>query len=198
MSKKKMFFIVSGGLLAALFLVVVFTQVIFTINVTPASVECVRWDATYTSVKATADRYNAGQLNDYEHAYSFTGELPSENPEDYITIYCYFDVENTGYIDQYVIDATLKKAKAHSENILFVSDAIAAYSVRVFRNSTKQANITLDVYIGNLTEAEITELVNGLSISVKAQGEYFGNRTRTISYAKCDNISIQLSPDQAH
>ena len=169
---------------------VILTQVIFTIKTSPTKVKCLNSDATYT-IEYTAERYLSGTMSDYEHAWAFDGELPSKDPADYIDIYLMFDVENTCYVDQYTVDATLKSAAKYSENILFVTDAGAVVTPHVWRRQTTQAYVLLEVYIGNLNEDQIRELVSGITLSVKAQGDYFGTRNRTVSFKECDNISIE-------
>ena len=177
-------------LLATMLIAVILTQVVFTIKASPVNVEGVTWDATY-SIEDTAKRFQSGTMFDYEHAWSFNGNLPSDDPNDFIDIYCWFEVENTGYIDQYTMDATLKSAENHSENILFVTDANAVVTSRVWRRSSKRAYIILQVYIGNLDEDQIRDLISGLTLSVEAQGDYFGTRHRTVSFDTCDNVSIE-------
>lgn len=178
--------------LDVILIALILTQVIFTIKTSPMNVDCMIWDEM-ESIEVTIESFRAGTLDDYEHAWSFNGELPSDDPNDYADIYCRFKVKNTGYIDQYKIDATLKSAEKYSENILFVIDAGAASTPRVWRRDTTQACVILKVYIGNLDENQIQELVNGLTLSVKAHGDYLGTRHRTVSYKKCDDITIDNS-----
>lgn len=189
---KKIFFRFGVVSLVTILIVLILSQLVFTIKITPTKVQCTRWDATFVSLEATVERYNSNTLTDNEYAYSFTGELPSKNQDDYINIYCYFDVENNSYIDQYSINGTLKSSSKYSENILFVSNANAAFTTQVFRNSSESAYIVLDVYVGNLNENQIHELVQGLTITVKAYGDLFGSRSKDISFDKCENVSIEL------
>ena len=177
-------------LLATMLIAIILTQVVFTIKTSPLKVEGVTWDATDT-IEYTVERFQSGTMFDYEHAWSFNGKLPSDDPNDFIDLYCWFEVKNTGYIDQYTMDATLKNAENYSENILFVTDANAVMTPRVWRKSSKQACIILQVYIGNLDENQIRELISGLTLSVEAQGDYFGTRHRTVSFDTCDNVSIE-------
>ncbi len=190
---KKSLFIKIGTIIFLIVLVVtILSQMVFTIKATPKQVECVRWDATFISLESMIERYNSNELNDYEYAYSYDGELPSKNPNDYINIYCYFDVQNKSLIEQYSIDGTLKDANKYSENILFVSNANASFTQQIFRDSTKSAYIVLDVYIGNLNEDQINELVEGLTITVKANGRFFGTRSKNISFDECEDISFEM------
>lgn len=177
-------------LLATMLIAIILTQVVFTIKTSPLKVEGVTWDATDT-IEYTVERFQSGTMFDYEHAWSFNGKLPSDDPNDFIDLYCWFEVKNTGYIDQYTMDATLKNAENYSGNILFVTDANAVMTSRVWRKSSKQACIILQVYIGNLDENQIRELISGLTLSVEAQGDYFGTRHRTVSFDTCDNVSIE-------
>lgn len=189
---KKIFFRFGVVSLVTILIVLILSQLVFTIKITPTKVQCTKWDATFVSLEATVERYNSNTLTDNEYAYSFTGELPSKNQDDYINIYCYFDVENNSYIDQYSINGTLKSSSKYSENILFVSNANAAFTTQVFRNSSESAYIVLDVYVGNLNENQIHELVQGLTITVKAYGDLFGSRSKDISFDKCENVSVEL------
>lgn len=191
-NKKFIFRIGVVTIITALSISIVLSQMIFTIKVFPTEVQCIRWDATFVSLEATVERYNNNTLSDTEYAYSFTGELPSNNPDDYINIYCYFDVKNISCIDQYSINGTLKSSSKYAENILFVSNANAAFTTHLFRNSTESAYIVLDVYIGNLNEEQIQELVQGLTITVKAYGDLFGSRIKEATFNKCENVLMDL------
>lgn len=191
-SNKKVFFKCGVIVIVLMLILIVLFQTVFTIKVTPAEVQCIRWDATFVSLEASAERYNNNTLADTECAYSFTGELPSQSPDDYINIYCYFDVKNISFIDQYSINGTLKSSNKYSENILFVSNANAAFTTRLFRNSTESVYIILDVYVGNLNEKQIMELVQGLTITVKAYGDLFGPRSKEVSFDKCENVLMDL------
>lgn len=173
--------------------IVLLTQVVFTIKVSPLKAECIAWDATFVSIENQAEQYNFGTLDDATLAYSFTGELPSRNPNDYMNIYCYFDTANLSFIDKYSINATLKNAEKYPENILFVSNANTTYLSSVDRRDSTNAYIILDVYIGTLDEEQIKELVEGLEITVKAYGDYFGTREKVISYKECKNITVEFA-----
>lgn len=181
------------SLVAIVVIVAVCTQIIFPVKVSASKVECVSWDATFEAIKAQAQQYNSGQLDDTIFAYSFNGELPSNNPDDYMNIYCYFDTVNISMIDKYSINATLKKSDSFTDNILFVSNANTTYLSGVDRNDTTSAYIILDVYIGNLDKEKIEQLVRGLDITVKAYGDYFGTREKVVSYKNCENITIEFA-----
>ncbi len=185
--------IVLLSLVAIVVIVAVCTQIIFPVKVSASKVECVSWDATFEAIKAQAQQYNSGQLDDTIFAYSFNGELPSNNPDDYMNIYCYFDTVNISMIDKYSINATLKKSDSFTDNILFVSNANTTYLSGVDRNDTTSAYIILDVYIGNLDKEKIEQLVRGLDITVKAYGDYFGTREKVVSYKNCENITIEFA-----
>lgn len=194
MKSRKRYLILAGGIsiavLLAAFAATIFSQVIFPIGTAPVSVQCTNWEATYTYLEKAAERYNAEELYDYEHACSFKGKLPSDNPEDYMDIYCSFSVKNSSFVERYSIDATLKNAAKYADHILFFSDARAAYTTPLFRRQAVQAYIVLTVYTGDLSDEQLSELVNGLTVTVKAYGHYFGARSKDVSFEKCGNIEF--------
>ncbi len=194
MKSKKRYLILAGGLfiavLLAAFAVAIFSQVIFPIATAPVDVQCTNWDATYTYLEKAAERYDTEELYDYEHACSFKGKLPSDNPWDYMDIYCSFSVKNSSFAERYSIDATLKNAENYADHILFFSDARAAYTTPLFSRQAVQAYIVLTVYSGDLSEEQLSELVNGLTVTVKANGHYFGARSKDVSFKKCENIEF--------
>ncbi len=188
--KKKIIFIISIVIFVA-FVLVMTNQVLFVADVSTKSVKCSSWDATYNGIVTLADKYTNDKLEDDEHAYSFNGELPSNNPEDYMSFDCSFEVDNNSIFDDFAINATLAGTEKYKENILFVSDANSAMIHNANKMDKTTAWIVLYVYTGNLTDEQIRELANNLSVTVKLYGKYLGTRTKTISFEKCDNISIE-------
>lgn len=189
MKKKKSFMLICIAVIAVLFIAALFHQIILPISATATKAECVKWDSTFEEITKLAERHNNGELDTVEHTHSFTGTLPSDNPDDYIVISCFFNIDNHSFIDKYMATAHITEIGKYTDNVLFSVDAGAVSSIQVFRNDTAQGYVRVYAYIGNLTDEQINELVQGLSISIDADGMLLGDRTKEISFAKCEDIS---------
>jgi len=185
-------------LLLAVILGIVFlwTQVLSPVKASVGKVECISWDATYDTIENEAKLYHNGSLPKETIAYGFTGELPSKNPKDYMTIYCNFETQNTSILERYTVNAVLKDAEKYRERILFVSDANATVIPIADRMDKVVGNIILHVYIKDMSEAEIEELVRGLELTVKAYGKHFGTEEKTLSYKNCEDITIEFAENE--
>ncbi len=166
-------------------------QIVFPVRIAPSSVKCSTHSEEIYFLEGIANRYHSEELTDDEHAISFTGTLPSTNPSDYTAIRCDFDIKNHSFVEQYSVNATLRNAEKYKDNILFSVDANGVMTVPVWRRSDSSASILIEIYSGNLSEAQIQELVNGLEVEVKAYGWYFGTRSKIISYASCEAITME-------
>ncbi len=191
MKKKTVAVIVCIAVLVAV-VGVILTQFVWNLQVSAIRVRCTSWDGLYESVAYTADRYEKNELGSFESAYSFTGILPSENSQDYMTVSLFFEANNTSLIEKYELDGTLASAGAHKENILFVTNANAVVTPIVFRNASEWGCVALDIYKGDLSEEEIMELVKDLTVTVTAKGFLFGSHTKTVSFSQCDNIEFDV------
>jgi hypothetical protein len=182
---------------AVCFLGLIFSQIVFPVRFSPLKVECVKWDAVYPSIEYKAETTNRGELEDGTYVYSFNGELPSDNPEDYMSIYCYFMASSNCLIDKFNINAILKDAAIYKEKILFVTQADAVYGYRIGRLEQTECYVILDVYVGDMNEMQIQELVRGIEIDIRVYGDYIGQREGKVMYNKCENITLEntLSSD---
>jgi len=184
-TKKSLIFV---GIIVLL-IVVVFHQIIIPISATTTKVECIKWDNTYEEITELAERHNRGELDTTEHTHSFTGILPSENSDDYIVISCFFNIDNHSIIEKYVATASVIGIEKYADNVLFSVDAGAVNPIQVYRNDIAQGYVRAYVFIGNLTDEQVNELVKGVSISIEADGLLWGDRTKKISFAECDDVS---------
>ncbi len=193
---KKVFFAIAVLAVFALAVYAVLSQTVYTVGAYPDRAECVSWDATYESLLSTAERFDTGAAEAWEHAYSYTGTLPSDDPRDYMNIYLYFTAENKSFIDSYTLGGTLSGAEKYGDRILFYSDADAAYSARLGRRESPGAktaagsSVILDVYVGGLTDEQIKELVGAVTLEVTAKGGIFGTKNVGVSFADCGSVTF--------
>ena len=190
-NNKKRVLILAGVLLTVIFCTVAATQIIFTVSASPVNVRCIKWDNTYEKVVSLAEKYNSNTLDSSEHAFSFEGTLPSDNPDDYMVLTACFEVSNRSYVDKYSANAVISNADKFKENILFTFDANSVVSIWLHRHSRETANVMAYAYVGNLSDDEIYELAKGLTVSLDAEGKLFGNRNRSFSFKSCDDITIK-------
>ena len=164
------------------------TQIKFAISGKICEVKCISWDATYESVVASAEAADNKNLPSDVIAYSYDNSLPSENPNDYMNIYVYCDVKSSS-IQKYNLKMSLSSAEKYKENILFISEQPVGADTDRFGKDNMY--IILDVYIGNLNDEQIKELVRGLDVKIKGYGEFVGKSETNVSFDKCDKIKIE-------
>ena len=179
---------IAGLILGVFILVIYITQIKYSINGKATEVECSSWDATYGSVVASAEAADNKNLPSDTIAYSYDNSLPSENPNDYMSIYVYCDVKSSS-IQKYNLKMSLSSAEKYKENILFISEQPTGADTDRFGKDNMY--IILDVYIGNLSDDQIKELVRGLNVKIKGYGEFVGKSETNISFDKCDKIAIK-------
>ena len=177
-------------------IVAVFHQIIIPISATATKVECIKWDNTYEEITELAERHNRGELDTTEHAHSFTGTLPSENSDDYIVVSYFFNIDNHSIIEKYVATASVTGIEKYADNVLFSVDAGAVNPIQVYRNDSAQGYVRAYVFVGNLTDEQIHELVKGISVSIAADGLLWGDRTKEVSFSKCEDISQMDNRDK--
>ena len=177
------------------------SQTVFSVGAYPDRVECVSWDATYESLLSVAERFDTGHAEAWEHAYSYTGTLPSDDPRDYMNIHLCFTAENKSFIDSYMLGGTLGGAEKYGDRILFYSDADAAYKVRLGRRESPGAkkaagsSVILDVYVGGLTDEQIKELARAVTVVVTAEGGIFGAKNIAVPFAGCGSVTVDRGTD---
>ena len=193
MKTKKSFIFVC---IVVLLIVVTFHQIINPISVTAIKAECIKWDNTYEEITELAERHNRGELDTAEHTHSFAGTLPSENSDDYIVISCFFNIDNHSIIEKYVATASVTGIEKYADNVLFSVDAGAVNPIQVYRNDSAQGYVRVYVFIGNLTDEQVNELVKGISVSIEADGLLWGDRTKEVSFTKCEDISQMDNRDK--
>lgn len=187
--------IISGIILAIIVVITIYTQLYAPVVVEIESIKCVSWDATYITLEALADAYSTGEYDKTTtFIHSFNGKLPSENPNDYMDIYCKIKVKNRNIIDDFSVDAAVSELGKNSENVLFSFPASCITKPLVFKSSENTITFILDIYIGNMTESEIKELVQGMKAKFVYSGKYLGKREKIISFKNCEKkINIKFA-----
>jgi len=163
---------------------------VFPLKIKPDYVDCVTWDATYPSLLYQAEQYESGEYGESgEYVHSFNG-IVSEDENDYMDIYCDIKVENRSFFGEYALDAAVCDAENFSENLLFSSAASIPIQMYVKARSEETITVLMTIYIGDMSDEDIHEFVDGLKIKVVANG-MLGNVEKTISMSECDDVVIE-------
>ena len=167
-----------------------YSQVIVPTAFEATEVEVDDLEKTDEFVTTFAKECDAGMRPDTDYPVSYSGKLPSDNPTDYKIAYCYFKGVNRSFLDNYNVLADFGDASKYKENIIFACNSDAASCMRLSRRDERGAKVILVLYTGNLSEAQIRELIQSVTFTVKAKGDFTGTRSQTISYKMCDKIEF--------
>ena len=173
-----------------------YSQVIVPTTFEADSVEVNDFEKTDEFIATFAKECNEGTRANTDYPVSFDGKLPSDNPADYMIAYCYFEGINRSFLDNYNVVADFGDASKYKENILFACNSNAANCLRLSRHSKRGSNVILVLYKGSLSDAQIKELIQSVTLTVKAEGDYTGTRTQTISFNNCDKIEFCPVPEE--
>ncbi|MFP3155710.1 hypothetical protein LQZ18_15030 [Lachnospiraceae bacterium ZAX-1] len=157
-------------------------------------IDCITWDATYVSIEAFANEYYP--KDDYDKnttfIHAFNGTLPSDKPEDYMDIYCSFEVINRSLFDQVYVDALISKLGEHAGNVLWSDSAGSGFGTYLHRLSKDSITFRLAIYIGDMTDDNIKEMVQTMKASALCEGKYLGTREKEIGFKNSkDKITIE-------
>ncbi len=123
--------------------------------------------------------------------HSFKDKLPSDNPEDYITINCTLKVTNRSIFNVNSFKAVVFELDNYEENVLFSISSDIVKSRPAWRFSSHEETIRLYVHIGDMDEAAIRELVKGIKVKVTYEGDFIGGREEIINFSDPKNIKIE-------
>ncbi len=165
-------------------------QVIVPTTFETTNVEVHDFSGTDLFVTTFAKECDAGTRDKTDYPVSYKGTLPSDDPTDYKIAYCHFKGENRSFLDNFNAVGALKDAAKYKENIMFACTSDAALCLRLSRHDDGSTYAILVLYTGNLSEEQIRELIEGITLTVKSEGDFLGTRTQTISYENCSDITF--------
>lgn len=190
--KKKIILSIVAVLLVAIIGVTSYFNFIRPLSINVTEVRCENWDATYESIKTFEEMYNKGEYNkDTTVIHNFNGKLPSDNPEDYMSVYIDIDVQNRNWFQRYSVDGYISNIEKYQDMALYSETMGAVEKITVFRNSDKSGTIVLDLYVGNHSDDEIEEFVKSITINMSGKGNIIGKKTMSIKLADLENITLE-------
>lgn len=174
---------------------VVYAQIIVPTTFEVTNVEIADMEETDEFVSTFAKECDEGTRVKTDYPVSYNGKLPSDNPTDYKIAYLRFNGVNRSLLDNYNVVGALGNAAKYKENIMFACTSDSAFSLRLSRHDNGGTYVILVLYTGNLSEEQIRELINGITLNVKSYGDFSGTRTRTLSYKNCNKIEFVPVPE---
>lgn len=186
--------IIVAVIVIMVFAILGYTQLYRPISIKPKMMECITWDSTYEGTKARAESYNNGELDkETTFVHAFDGKLPSEDPNDYMDIYCTLEITNRSIFDLTYIDAIVLELGPYADNVLFSTSAShhVTGTGSVFKLSKGNITFFLNIYIGDLDEAAIKELARGIKAKVIYKGEAIELKEEIIDFSRCKDITLE-------
>ena len=179
-------------LIAILLCVGAYWNLIKPIELEHVSVSCVNWDATYVSLEAFIDEYNSGEYDkDTTLIHNWDGNLPSNNPKDYMDLYIDLDFKNRNLFQTYSIDGYISNYNSDNDMLIY-SNTMGAYTnVVAYRSSETGGEILATIYIANLNDDEIKKLVQDISLKIVAKGKFLGTQEINIELSDVEEIDIE-------
>lgn len=175
---------------------VVYAQIIVPTTFEVTNVEIADMEETDEFVSTFAKECDEGTRVKTDYPVSYNGKLPSDNSTDYKIAYLRFNGVNRSILDNYNVVGALGNATKYKENIMFACTSDSAFSLRLSRRDNGGTYVILVLYTGNLSEEQIRELINGITLNVKSYGDFSGTRTRTLSYKNCNKIEFVPVPEE--
>lgn len=180
-------------LLLALIVPALYTQVLKPITIQAKKVQCVSWDATYVGIENQAkeiinDSYNKNEV----FIHSFKDKLPSSNPNDYMTMYCTLEIKNRSVFHMNSVEAFVWGLGDYSEKVLFSYSSSEVVTSGVWRLSSGEITFRLDLFIANMDETAIRNLVKGIKSKVISEGDFIGIREEIIDFSNCKNVTVEF------
>lgn len=172
-----------------LLLLVLFTQVIFPVSVKNADVNIYKSDNAYEAVVLNAESTVAGE-EDGMVPIGFNKELPSDNEDDYYGMDIDFTLSNKSVLF-YNVAGTVDSVQLYSDNLLFagrIEEEVLHTDIDAFGKTT--AWIGCWIYVGDLSESEIEEMVKSITLKINLKGYPFGSETLTFSLGELKDLSI--------
>lgn len=121
-------------------------------------------------------------------------EIPSENPEDYLQLNYTVYVNNKSLSDAKLERAYLySKSGKYQENII-VNNVL--YDYRLDRGDNNHGKLDSWLYIGNLNEDEINEMIEDISVMFIFENSLFRVKNITVEPEKCKYMYIVKTIDE--
>lgn len=191
--KKKI--LISFSILTLIILgIALYTQIWKPLIIKPKVAECITWDATYDSIEAQAETAITGEYDKTNFfIHSFDNKLPSHNPDDYMTIYCTLEIMNRSIFHMNSVKAVVFELVNYEENVLFSDSSDSVMSGATWRFSSNDETFILDVYVANMDETAVRDLIRGLKAKVIYEGDFIGIREEIIDFADCENVTVEFA-----
>ncbi len=174
--------------------ITLYTQIWRPLIIIPKEAQCITWDATYFSIEAQAEMVLADEYDKTNFfIHSFNDKLPSQNPDDYMTIYCTLGVENRSIFHMNSVKAIVFVLDNYEENVLFSESSDSAVSGPTWRFSSEDETFIFDVYIADMDETAVRNLIKGLKAKVIYEGDFIGVREEIVDFADCENVSVEFA-----
>lgn len=125
--------------------------------------------------------------------HSFKDKLPSDNLEDYMTINCTLKVSNRSIFNINSFKAAVFELDNYEENVLFSVSSDIVKSRQTWRLSSHEETIRLYVYIGDMDEEAIRELLKGMKAKITYEGDFIGTREEIIKFNDPKNVEIEYT-----
>ena len=172
---------------------VIYTQIWKPLVIKPKEAQCIVWDATYDAVKAKAEDALADEYDKTSFfIHSFDGVLPSDNPDDYMSVYCTLQVKNRSIFHMNSVNAVVLELNNYEKNVLFSDSSDTVVSGGLWRFTTEDETFRLIIYIADMDETAIRDLIKGLKAKVTFEGDFIGVREKIIDFADCDNVIVDF------
>lgn len=182
----KWIIIIIGVVLLAVLLI---TQVIFPVSIKTTTVSVHPDEIAYEAVVSNAERVLNGD-KDTMVPIGFTKELPSDNADDYYAMEINLTLSNKSVLT-YNVAGCVDSVKVHADNLLF-SNRIETQVLRTDLDPFGEATawFLCWIYVGDLSESEIEEMVKSITLKINLKGYPFGSETLTVSLGELKDLSI--------
>lgn len=134
---------------------------------------------------------NGDELEETTHLISLKDELPSDNPEDYRSVYIRYDVKNHSYLQAQTVSGYIDDIGKYKDRVLVVEDSDGVLPTYVFRGYKDSSYVIMDVYTKNFSEDELRELINSVTLRVETVGDLIGSSSKKISVSEVEDIDIR-------
>ena len=190
--KKKL--LISFSIVITLAIVIaLYTQIWKPLTLYPLEAECIVWDATYDAAQAQAEMVLSGEYDKTMFfIHSFKDKLPSDNPDDYMTIYCTIRAKNRSVFHINSLKAVVFDLDNYEENVLFSDSSDSVIAGPIWRHTTSDETFRLKVYVGDMDETAVRELVKGLTAKVTYEGDFTGIREKLIDFSECETVTVEF------
>ena len=187
----KNFFLV---LIVLLVIIGVYFQFAKPIKVIRSKIDCYiseGADMEYEYISTFAETYEKYEwYKDTTILHSWNGTLPSENPDDYMTINWDITLKNRSSYGSVLVDAHISDITSHKEAVLISHTASHAVAHYMDGFSKRTIWVLATVCIKDLNTAQIEELIKGMTVEVQFSGELMGTRTKTVKYKAGDILEF--------